>query len=192
MRAADHIRFALAGLAAPLGILGADAGASYGWQEPRVSSRLLSLHPLPYGRHQSGASRIASLVTLRNGETVSRYVTVREPGLHPLTYTYTLTLNGTDPVNGVPRAPLAIAIAIGTAPAPTQPLKLRGGVNATPPAPTQPLKLRGGVNATPPAPPLKPKRPRRAAPHSACASKRPLFGFGHSETQEGGLCNTPL
>lgn len=76
MLAKGQIRFALAGLAAPLGILGADAGAGYGRQEPRVSSRLLSLCSLRYGRCPTGASRPSmACVTLRYGIVWSRNVT---------------------------------------------------------------------------------------------------------------------
>lgn len=170
MRSADHTRFALTGLAAPLGILGADAGASYGLQEPRVSSRLLSLRPLPYGRHQSGASRIAFLVTLRNGKPSARYVTVWEQVSRP--YTYTLTLKRTGPVDGRQRAPLAIAIGAS-------------------PTPSKPLKLRGGFNASYPAPPLKQKRPRRVAPHCACASKRPRLVLDNRKPKRGVFVTPP-
>lgn len=71
-----QICFALAGLAAPLGILGADAGAGYGRQEPRVTSRLLSLRSLRDGRCPAGASRPSlAYVTLRYGIEWSRNVT---------------------------------------------------------------------------------------------------------------------
>jgi len=69
--------FALAGLVAPLGNLGAEAGIGYGRQEPRVSSRLLSLCPLRYERHQQDVSRPSPYVTLRNGTGCIRYVNGR-------------------------------------------------------------------------------------------------------------------
>lgn len=62
----SHKSFALPGLVAPSGILGAETGNGYGWQKPRATSRLLSpVLPLSGGR-QNGVRPLFIYIDSKN------------------------------------------------------------------------------------------------------------------------------
>lgn len=208
----NPLRFDLPGLAAPLGILGADAGASYGWQEPRVSSRLLSLQPLRYGRCQIGASHpFHTYVTLRNGSAPLRNVSYRRhfsceatTSRHP-----TFPKLRSDPLRQWPFGDVSLGFvslakemqhsgskSVAFDQAGFSRAYRRGAQLGAYrlPAELRPYRnsLSPGLLGSPsPTPPLKPKAARREAPHSARASERRSLASGNREAQRGVFVTPP-
>lgn len=158
--------FTLTELAAPLGVLGADVGASYGGQKPQVSSCLLPLHTLPKGRHCLSVSPPSPYVSLRYGTRASRNVTIRRALNKSLYLSYRLCA-------------LPHPLSLGTEAS-------RSGATA--------LKLKLKLRPRPSMPPLKPKRQRREATQlvcaCACASMRALF-VSNTQNPKRGVFVTP-
>lgn len=158
--------FALAGLAAPSGILGAATGNGYDWQKRRTTSRHLSPVPSLKGGRRYGARPLHIYMyteCMYAGRPAGpyRYVDVREA-----------------PPRNVTAQPLHTYIRCD------KPLNLKGqhlryglAHSLKEPAPkgAPPLKGVAPIKGLAPTPPLKPKRPRREATEPARACARPLF-----------------
>ncbi len=206
MRRSYITSFTLTGLVAPLGILGAETGAGYGWQEPRATSRLLSLFSFLTGGFRNGA-RPFLFVTLCRSVAVSSH---RAPTLRNVTGSI-CPMGKSDFVtlrNGIAPSPTALPLRgtriVTRRVTLTRGLSYRGrcrcmrltlrepvNVNGTISVNDTALPLRAGT-APLPSPPPKPKATSTRSVETRVRQHAPFRFQSTLENQEGGPCSTPL
>lgn len=194
MQAIDIKRFALTGLVAPLGILGAETGAGFGWQEPRAASRLLPLFSFRTGGFRYGV-RPFPYVTLCIGarERLPKSIPLHYVTGHLYIYVYVR--------HAPPPAPFRyVTLRNGNALPPkgkSRPIPLTLTLNETVNVNgttlfNGPLSPSGAGTAPQPTPLLKPKATSTRSVETSVRQHAPVFGQSTLEEQEGGLCSTPL